>query len=101
MTQDDKIQSLLDKMHTMFNGAVGPNNRAEYMRQHNVSGIDWHFSLSADDIINQKIPRMVAGCTGIAKVFCKYATDASMAIKLLLCMMQGGGCVPLTQDRKN
>ena len=65
-------------MHAMFNGAVGPNNRAEYMRQHNVSGIDWHFSLSADDIINQKIPRAVAGCTGIAKVFCKYATDAGL-----------------------
>ena len=78
MTQDDQIQSLLDKMHAMFNSAVGPNNRAEYMRQHNVSGIDWHFSLSADEIINQKIPRMVAGCTGIAKVFCKYATDAGL-----------------------
>ena len=78
MTQDDQIQSLLDKMHAMFNGAVGPNNRVEYMRQHNVSGIDWHFSLSADDIINQKIPRAVAGCTGIAKVFCKYATDAGL-----------------------
>ena len=78
MTQDDQIQSLLDKMHTMFDGAVGPNNRAEYMRQHNVSGTDWHFSLSADDIINQKIPRAVAGCTGIAKVFCKYATDAGL-----------------------
>ena len=78
MTQDDQIQSLLDKMHAMFNGAVGPNNRAEYMRQHNVGGIDWHFYLSADDIINQKIPRAVAGCTGIAKVFCKYATDAGL-----------------------
>ena len=78
MTQDDQIQSILDKMHAMFNGAVGPNNRVEYMRQHNVGGIDWHFSLSADDIINQKIPRMVAGCTGIAKVFCKYATDAGL-----------------------
>ena len=78
MTQDDQIQSILDKMHAMFNGAVGPNHRAEYMRQHNVGGIDWHFSLSADDIINQKIPRMVAGCTGIAKVFCKNATDAGL-----------------------
>ena len=78
MTQDDQIQSILDKMHAMFNGAVGPNNRAEYMRQHNVGGIDWHFSLSADDIMNQKIPRAVAGCIGIAKVFCKYATDAGL-----------------------
>lgn len=78
MKQDELIQSLLDKMHAMFDKAIGPNNRSEYMRQHNVSGIDWHFSLSADEIINQKIPRMVAGCTGIAKVFCKYATDAGL-----------------------
>lgn len=72
MHQDAQIQSILNKMHTMFDGAVGPNNRAEYMRMKNVSGIDWHFSLTAEDIINQKIPRRVAGCTGIAKVFCKY-----------------------------
>ena len=78
MKQDNLIQSLLDKMHAMFDKSVGPDNRSEYMQQHNVSGIDWHFSLSADDIINQKIPRMVAGCTGIAKVFCKYATDAGL-----------------------
>lgn len=78
MHQDAQIQSILNKMHTMFDGAVGPNNRADYMRMKNVSGIDWHFSLTAKDIINQKIPRMVAGCTGIAKVFCKYATDAGL-----------------------
>lgn len=84
MKQDELIQSLLDKMHAMFDKAIGPNNRSEYMRQHNVSGIDWHFSLSADDIINQKIPRAVAGCTGIAKVFCKYATDAGLDCVVLV-----------------
>lgn len=84
MKQDNLIQSLLDKMHAMFDKAIGPNNRSEYMQQHNVSGIDWHFSLSADDIINQKIPRAVAGCTGIAKVFCKYATDAGLDCVVLV-----------------
>ena len=79
MTQDEQIQSILDKMHAMFNGAAGPNNRAEYMRQHNVSGTDWHFSLSADDIINQKIPRAVVGCTGIAKVVAPGSTSQEMA----------------------
>ena len=80
MNQDDLIQSLLDKMHAIFDRAAGPNNRAEYMRQHNVSGIDWHFSLSADDIIKQKIPRAVAGCTGISKVFSKVVlTTARIA----------------------
>lgn len=78
MRQDELIQSLLDKMHAIFDRAAGPNNRAEYMRQHNVSGIDWHFSLSADDIIKQKIPRAVAGCTGKAKVFSKLATEAGL-----------------------
>ncbi len=76
--QDKLIQSLLDKMHAMFDMAAGPNNRSEYMRQHNVSGIDWHFSLSADDIIEQRIPRAVAGCTGKAKVFSKLATEAGL-----------------------
>lgn len=78
MKQDELIQSLLDKMHAIFDRAAGPNNRAEYMRQHNVSGIDWHFSLSADDIIKQKIPRAVAGCTGKAKVFSKLMTEAGL-----------------------
>ena len=78
MNQDNLIQSLLDKMHAIFDRAAGPNNRSEYMRQHNVSGIDWHFSLSADDIIKQKIPRAVAGCTGISKVFSKLATEAGL-----------------------
>ena len=78
MKQDELIQSLLDKMHAMFDKAIGPNNRSEYMQQHNVGGIDWHFSLSADDIINQKIPRAVAGCTGKAKVFSKLMTEAGL-----------------------
>ena len=78
VNQDELIQSLLDKMHAMFDKAAGPNNRSNYMRQHNVSGIDWHFSLSADDIIKQRIPRAVAGCTGISKVFSKLATEAGL-----------------------
>ena len=78
MNQDNLIQSLLDKMHAMFDKAAGPNNRSEYMRQHNVSGIDWHFSLSADDIIEQRVPRAVAGCTGISKVFSKLAAEAGL-----------------------
>ena len=78
MRQDELIQSLLDKMHAIFDRAAGPNNRAEYMRQHNVSGIDWHFSLSADDIIEQRVPRAVAGCTGISKVFSKLATETGL-----------------------
>ena len=100
MTQDDQIQSLLDKMHAMFDKAIGPNNRSEYMRQHNVSGIDWHFSLSADDIINQKIPRAVAGCTGISKVFSKLATEAGLK-HVVLTTARMADLNAAEQDRKS
>ena len=100
MTQDDQIQSILDKMHAMFDKAIGPNNRSEYMRQHNVSGIDWHFSLSADDIINQKIPRAVAGCTGISKVFSKLATEAGLK-HVVLTTARMADLNAAEQDRKS
>lgn len=100
MKQDELIQSLLDKMHAMFDKAIGPNNRSEYMRQHNVSGIDWHFSLSADDIINQKIPRAVAGCTGISKVFSKLATEAGLK-HVVLTTARMADLNAAEQDRKS
>ena len=100
MKQDELIQSLLDKMHAMFDKAIGPNNRSEYMRQHNVSGIDWHFSLSADDIINQKIPRAVAGCTGISKVFSKLATEAGLK-HVVLTTAREENLKGAEQDRKS
>ena len=100
MTQDDQIQSILDKMHAIFDRAAGPNNRSEYMRQHNVSGIDWHFSLSADDIIKQKIPRAVAGCTGKAKVFSKLATEAGLK-HVVLTTARMADLNAAEQDRKS
>ena len=100
MTQDDQIQSLLDKMHAMFDKAIGPNNRSEYMQQHNVSGIDWHFSLSADDIIKQNIPRAVAGCTGRSKVFSKLATEAGLK-HVVLTTARMADLNAAEQDRKS
>ena len=100
MTQDDQIQSLLDKMHAMFDKAIGPNNRSEYMQQHNVSGIDWHFSLSAEDIIEQRVPRAVAGCTGKAKVFSKLATEAGLK-HVVLTTARMADLNAAEQDRKS
>lgn len=100
MKQDELIQSLLDKMHAMFDKAIGPNNRSEYMQQHNVSGIDWHFSLSADDIIKQNIPRAVAGCTGKAKVFSKLATEAGLK-HVVLTTARMADLNAAEQDRKS
>lgn len=100
MNQDNLIRSLLDKMHAMFDKAIGPNNRSEYMCQHNVSGIDWHFSLSADDIIKQNIPRAVAGCTGISKVFSKLATEAGLK-HVVLTTARMADLNAAEQDRKS
>ncbi|MCM1294746.1 MAG: hypothetical protein NC311_04250 [Muribaculaceae bacterium] len=76
---EQKIQSIIDKMHEIFRASVGANNRAKYMRENSIpDNIDWSFSLSADDIIQNKIPPRVAGCTGRAKVFCKLATDVCL-----------------------
>ena len=100
MTQDDQIQSLLDKMHAMFDKAIGPNNRSEYMQQHNVGGIDWHFSLSAEDIIEQRVPRAVAGCTGRSKVFSKLATEAGLK-HVVLTTARMADLNAAEQDRKS
>lgn len=78
MTQDEKIQYVLDKMHALFAQSVGPNNRNDYMAEHQLHGINWHFTLSADDIVNQKIPANVAGCTGRARVFFKFASEIGL-----------------------
>ena len=100
MNQDNLIQSLLDKMHAMFDKAIGPNNRSEYMQQHNVGGIDWHFSLSAEDIIEQRVPRAVAGCTGRSKVFSKLATEAGLK-HVVLTTARMADLNAAEQDRKS
>ena len=68
-----KIQEILDEMQQMFKTAIGPKNRREYMDSIGVSGRDWHFGLTPEQIIKNKIPVNVIGCTGIAKLFCKLA----------------------------
>jgi hypothetical protein len=74
----EQIQKVLDELHKILSSAVGPHDRREYMREIGTIGRDWHFSLTADEIIKNKIPANVMGCTGRAKVFCKLATDAGL-----------------------
>ncbi len=84
METQQQIQLILNDIHEIFRNAVGQRNRREYMRENNIPfDINYSFSLSADDIINNKIPARVAGCTGIAKVFCKYAATKGMECYVL------------------
>lgn len=74
----EQIQSVLDRMHEILHNAIGPRNRREYMMEYGITDRDWHFSLTADDIIKDKIPANVMGCTGRAKLFCKLAADVGL-----------------------
>ena len=94
-----KIKKILYKINTVFHdaepeigtlqkasdeydflwtkGAAKPVDRDKYFASHpEISDrLDFSFSLSADDIIEQKIPMQVMGCTGVAKLFEKYAEE--------------------------
>jgi len=69
------IQEILDDIQKILAASEGPNNRREYMDSIGVSGRDWHFALTPEQIIKNKIPARVIGCTGIAKLFCKLAQE--------------------------
>ena len=73
---ESKIQEIMNQMQEMFQNAVGPRNRREYTEYHGITGLDWHFGLTPKQIIEQKIPANVIGCTGIAKLFCYLANRA-------------------------
>ena len=74
----DTIQKILTDIDEILHKAVGSRSRPDYMKAAGITDPDWHFSLTADDIIEQKIPANVIGCTGIAKLFCKLAADTDL-----------------------
>ena len=107
LTSDDtekiqKIKKILCKINTAFHNAepnIGslkiegndfqwernenssaPISRREYINSHPEiqDALDFSFSLSADDIIARKIPMQVMGCTGVAKLFAKYAEEEKL-----------------------
>lgn len=75
-----KIQEVLKKVDQTFKNSISPGiSRQDYIKEHNIkTGINYSFSLSADDIIKNKIPRKVVGCTGVAKVFSKFSKDMGL-----------------------
>ena len=47
-----QIEFLNKRIRDCFADSIGPNNRKKYMLSRGHWGIDWSFSLTADDIIN-------------------------------------------------
>ncbi len=75
-----KIRIVLQQVADIFDNAITPGiTRQEWIKNHDIkTGLNYNFSLTADDIIKNKIPRRVVGCTGIAKVFGKLAKEAGL-----------------------
>ena len=71
-----QIQDILDNLHEILRSAQGPRTRREYMESKGFTGRDWHFLLTAEEIIKNKIPGDVIGCTGRARLFCKLAGNS-------------------------
>ncbi len=80
----EKVNIVLEKIDKFFHD-IEPSlknaiSRDEYFEQHPeiTDHKNFNFSLSGDDIINQKIPYNAAGCTGRAKLFSKYAQEIGL-----------------------
>ncbi len=69
------IQDILTEMDTMFRAAMGVRSRPEYMAEYRKTHPDIKdsFALTVEQIIQNKIPAQVIGCTGVAKLFCELA----------------------------
>ena len=80
----EKVNIVLEKIDKFFHD-IEPSlkdaiSRDEYFEQHPeiTDHKNFNFSLSGDDIVKNKIPYNVAGCTGRAKLFSKYAQEVGL-----------------------
>ena len=55
----------------------GNLNRQEYRQKYNLEK-NFNFKLTAKDIIDNKVPVQVIGCTGLAKLFSYYANEVKL-----------------------
>lgn len=76
----EKIKKTLLRLHGAFAESDNAVSRQDYMKSIGREGIDGHFSLSADDIIKNKIGARVIGCTGTAKLFAKLAEEQNLDV---------------------
>lgn len=80
----EKVNIVLEKIDKFFHD-IEPSlknaiSRDKYFEQHPeiTAHKNFNFSLSGDDIVENKIPYNVAGCTGRAKLFSKYAKEIGL-----------------------
>ena len=76
----EKISDNYDFQWKRDENSAEPMTRQEYLESHPEiqDPFNFSFSLSAEDIIEQKIPMRVMGCTGVAKLFAKFAEEEGL-----------------------
>lgn len=83
---DYPIHVIIRRVRDVFRRATGPRLRISYWRANNVKGRgDWLYRLSADDVIEQRIPARAAGRIAQTKVFCKFAAEAGLDCYVVCC----------------
>lgn len=86
---DYPIHSVIRDMRRVFRGAAGPRLRIAYWRANNITSHadrdDWEYKLSADNVIDNRIPSRVAGRIAQAKVFCKMAAERGLECYVVCC----------------
>ncbi|MDR0741697.1 MAG: hypothetical protein LBF28_02895, partial [Rickettsiales bacterium] len=82
MTDEEKIlkiEQVLKHINSLFSSFPKARiTRNDWLEEHKIKKENWNdyiFSLSAEDIIQNKIPRAVGGCSGVAGVFVKLLKD--------------------------
>ncbi len=87
------IEKVLIRMRNIFRKAIGVRRRGDWLRANGVCVSDWIYSVTAEDVINKKIPSRVAGEFARAKLFCKIAAEVGLDCYVV--------CTANTDDLKN
>ncbi len=81
MEKLQKIHYVLDRIKQFKvdtkNSPEGNLDRQEYRQKYNLER-NFNFALTANDIIDGKIPVKVIGCTGLVKLFAYYANEIGL-----------------------
>lgn len=81
------LEETLVEFHKLFENSHGPRNLREYAKAHNMNmaqAEEWKFALTVPEIIQEKIPADVIGCSARADVFSSLLRSRMVPHKIVL-----------------
>ena len=81
------LEETLVEFHKLFENSRGPRNLSEYAKAHNMNmaqAEEWKFALTVPEIIQEKIPANVIGCSARADVFSSLLRSRMVPHKIVL-----------------